>query len=339
MRTVMVMQLPRNCKPRDLMDHFAPAGKVRDAKLIADRNSRRSKGIAYVEFVNPESVQKALEMNGQRLGPAPLIIMMTQSEKNRIAALKEKEGTTHSGAPTRVSVTNLPANINAAQLEQLFQPFAEAAGKSKIKETRVNQVASGADESEGYIDFENPAAAQMAVDKMNNIVIIERQIRVSLAATDESMSGMPGALGMGAVPMHMGGASGLAIPPGMLPGGGLPGMMMPPPGMVAPGMGVPVSMGGMVVDGNAPSMLDNAEVDHRGIQMTMLGRHNLMAKLAARTDGLLVPPPPVPPAPMVPAPPPQVAPTRNFVLNNMFDPTKYVFFFSHLFTWCSDAYF
>lgn len=109
------MQLPRNCRPADLIKHFTKAGKVRDAKLIADRNSRRSKGIAYVEFCEPESVPNALGMNGERLGPAPLIIMMTQSEKNRQAALKEKEMA--AGGPCRVSVANLPFEITSQTLK------------------------------------------------------------------------------------------------------------------------------------------------------------------------------------------------------------------------------
>jgi RNA recognition motif-containing protein len=120
MRTVMVMQLPRNCRPADLIEHFTKAGKVRDAKLIADRNSRRSKGIAYVEFCEPDSVPNALAMNGERLGPAPLIIMMTQSEKNRQAALKEKEAA--AGGPCRVSVANLPFEITSASLKVTMVP-------------------------------------------------------------------------------------------------------------------------------------------------------------------------------------------------------------------------
>jgi hypothetical protein len=133
--TVMVMQLPRNCVPEDLKVHFSKAGPVRDAKMIADRNSRRSKGIAYVEFVEPESVAAALAMNGERMGPAPLIIMMTQSEKNRQAALKEKEAL--AGGPCRVAVVNLPPDLTSAQLRVLFEPFAEAAGNTKIKEAKV----------------------------------------------------------------------------------------------------------------------------------------------------------------------------------------------------------
>ena len=43
-RTVFVMQLAARLRTRELADFFSEAGKVRDAKIIADRISRRSKG-------------------------------------------------------------------------------------------------------------------------------------------------------------------------------------------------------------------------------------------------------------------------------------------------------
>jgi RNA-binding protein 39 len=43
-RTVFVMQLAARLRSRELADFFATVGKVRDAKIIADRISRRSKG-------------------------------------------------------------------------------------------------------------------------------------------------------------------------------------------------------------------------------------------------------------------------------------------------------
>ena len=157
MRTVMVMQLPRKCVPQDLIKHFTAAGKVRDAKMIADRNSRRSKGIAYVEFAEPESVAKALAMNGIKMGPAPLIIMMTQSEKNRQAALKEQE--LLSGGPCRISVHNLPFSVTTEQLGALFKPFAEATSTT-VKEAAVLPDPMGRGSSgTGFVEFETSQAA------------------------------------------------------------------------------------------------------------------------------------------------------------------------------------
>ena len=50
------MQLARNLTIRDIQDFFSKVGQVRDVRLISDRNSRRSKGIGYVEFAAPSAV-------------------------------------------------------------------------------------------------------------------------------------------------------------------------------------------------------------------------------------------------------------------------------------------
>ena len=42
------------------MDFFAPAGKVRDVRLVEDRVTQRFKGIAYVEFETVEGTLKVI---------------------------------------------------------------------------------------------------------------------------------------------------------------------------------------------------------------------------------------------------------------------------------------
>lgn len=55
-RTVFCMQLSSRIRSRDLEDFFSVVGKVNDVRIITDTKTRRSKGIAYVEFVDVESV-------------------------------------------------------------------------------------------------------------------------------------------------------------------------------------------------------------------------------------------------------------------------------------------
>ena len=50
------MQLSSRIRSRDLEDFFSVVGKVNDVRIITDAKTRRSKGIAYVEFVDVESV-------------------------------------------------------------------------------------------------------------------------------------------------------------------------------------------------------------------------------------------------------------------------------------------
>lgn len=47
-------------------------------RMISDRNSRRSKGIAYVEFAEVTSVPLAIGLTGQRLLGVPIIVQASQ---------------------------------------------------------------------------------------------------------------------------------------------------------------------------------------------------------------------------------------------------------------------
>jgi RNA-binding protein 39 len=50
------MQLSARIRPRDLEEFFTAVGKVKDVRLITDPRTKRSKGIAYIEFKDIESV-------------------------------------------------------------------------------------------------------------------------------------------------------------------------------------------------------------------------------------------------------------------------------------------
>uniref|UniRef100_A0A8C3BGB0 RNA binding motif protein 23 n=1 Tax=Cairina moschata TaxID=8855 RepID=A0A8C3BGB0_CAIMO len=121
-RTVFCMQLAARIRPRDLEDFFSAVGKVRDVRIISDRNSRRSKGIAYVEFCDIQSVPLAIGLTGQRLLGVPIIVQASQAEKNRLAAMANnlQKG---SGGPMRLYVGALHCNITKEMLRGIFEPF------------------------------------------------------------------------------------------------------------------------------------------------------------------------------------------------------------------------
>lgn len=108
MRSVFVSQLSMRVGDRELATFFeAQAGKVRDARVIVDRVSRRSKGcgsflspqtstvsadgvcgshrVGYVEFRELDAVQKALALSGTKLLGIPVMVQYTEAEKNRQA--------------------------------------------------------------------------------------------------------------------------------------------------------------------------------------------------------------------------------------------------------------
>ncbi len=74
-RKLFVGNLPYSATEQQLEELFAPHGEIREIKLIIDRVTGRSKGIAFVEFVNEEDAQKAIEaVNGVELDGRALVV-------------------------------------------------------------------------------------------------------------------------------------------------------------------------------------------------------------------------------------------------------------------------
>ena len=96
--------------------------QVRDVRLITDNKTRRSKGIAYVEFSEVESVPLAMGLDGQRLLSVPIIVQASQAEKNRLGAAASILAKGNTG-PMRLYVGSLHFNINDDMLRGIFEPF------------------------------------------------------------------------------------------------------------------------------------------------------------------------------------------------------------------------
>lgn len=122
-RTVFCIQLSQRVRARDLEEFFSSVGKVRDVRLITCNKTKRFKGIAYIEFEDPESVALALGLSGQRLLGVPIMVQHTQAEKNRLqSAPPPFQPKAHTG-PMRLYVGSLHFNITEDMLRGIFEPF------------------------------------------------------------------------------------------------------------------------------------------------------------------------------------------------------------------------
>jgi RNA-binding protein 39 len=146
-RTVGVMQVAPRCREDDLRVFFERngCGRVRQVRIVKDHRARVSKGIAYCEFVDLESVEKALQMTGQQLMGMPLIVQRTEAEK---ALLMQQMAQTGAAFPTggdlslrRLYVGNLHPGLTADDMRLVFEPFGpvekievvcDHQGKSKV---------------------------------------------------------------------------------------------------------------------------------------------------------------------------------------------------------------
>jgi hypothetical protein len=84
-RTIMVMNLNLKATEKDVFDHFCGAGAVQDIRLILDKHTRRSKGIAYIEFDTPQAAINALSLNGTIMMNMPLLVKPSEAEKARVS--------------------------------------------------------------------------------------------------------------------------------------------------------------------------------------------------------------------------------------------------------------
>ncbi|XP_036388664.1 RNA-binding protein 39-like isoform X2 [Megalops cyprinoides] len=171
-RTVFCMQLAARIRPRDLEEFFSAVGKVRDVRMISDRNSRRSKGIAYIEFVDVNSVPLAIGLTGQRLLGVPIIVQASQAEKNRAAAMANNLQKGNAG-PMRLYVGSLHFNITEDMLRGIFEPFGRIESIQLMMDSET-----GRSKGYGFITFADAECAKKALEQLNGFELAGRPMKV-----------------------------------------------------------------------------------------------------------------------------------------------------------------
>ncbi|KAL3843348.1 hypothetical protein ACJIZ3_000751 [Penstemon smallii] len=184
-RTVFAYQITLKATERDVYEFFSRAGKVRDVRLITDRNTGRSKGVGYVEFVDVMSVPMAIALSGQPILGQPMMVKPSEAEKNLVQPTPAGSGAggllgTHSGGARRLYVGNLPLTIKEDQLRQVFEPF----GTVELVQMPMDP---GTGNCKGYafLQFARLEDAKLAQNLNGQLEIAGRLIKVS-AITDQA---------------------------------------------------------------------------------------------------------------------------------------------------------
>ncbi|KAJ1295441.1 hypothetical protein BS78_01G224300 [Paspalum vaginatum] len=176
-RTVFAFQLSLKADERDVYEFFSRAGKVRDVRLIMDRNSRRSKGVGYIEFYDVMSVPMAIALSGQPLLGQAVMVKPSEAEKNLVQS-NATSGGVASGGARKLYVGNLHSNITEDQLRQVFEPF----GQVELVQLPLDPM-TGLCKGYGFIQFARLEDAKAAQSLNGQLDIAGRVIKVS-AVTD-----------------------------------------------------------------------------------------------------------------------------------------------------------
>ncbi|XP_046412568.1 RNA-binding protein 39 isoform X1 [Neodiprion virginianus] len=222
-RTVFCMQLSQRIRARDLEEFFSSVGKVQDVRLITCNKTRRFKGIAYVEFKDPESVTLALGLSGQKLLGIPIVVQHTQAEKNRMGNSMPNLMPKGQTGPMRLYVGSLHFNITEDMLRGIFEPFGKIDNIQLIMDPET-----GRSKGYGFLTFRNADDAKKALEQLNGFELAGRPMKVgnvtertdllqgsSLLDTDElDRSGIDlGATGRLQLMCKLAEGTGLEIPP------------------------------------------------------------------------------------------------------------------------------
>ncbi|KAL9001993.1 MAG: hypothetical protein Q9188_005057 [Gyalolechia gomerana] len=174
-RTVFVQQLAARLRTKELIGFFEKVGPVKEAQIVKDRVSGRSKGVGYVEFKREESVAQAIQLTGQKLLGIPIIAQLTEAEKNRQARNPEATSSNPNQIPFhRLYVGNIHFSITESDLQNVFEPFGE------LEFVQLQKEEQGRSRGYGFVQFRDPNQAREALEKMNGFDLAGRPIRVGL---------------------------------------------------------------------------------------------------------------------------------------------------------------
>ncbi|EJD04104.1 splicing factor, CC1-like protein [Fomitiporia mediterranea MF3/22] len=178
-RSVFVSQLAARMTARDLGYFFEDKlgdNSVLDVRIVTDRISRRSKGIAYVEFGSIELVDKAISLTGTIVMGLPIMIQHTEAERNKTHA---GDGSINlppgaSGRGATLYVGSLHFNLTESDIKQVFEPFGELDFVDLHKDS-----ATGRSKGYAFIHYKRAEDAKMALEQMEGFELAGRTLRVN----------------------------------------------------------------------------------------------------------------------------------------------------------------
>ncbi|KAJ1990332.1 splicing factor [Coemansia sp. RSA 1358] len=199
LRTVFAMQLSADLRRSDLVDFFSKAGRVRDAHIVSEKGSRRSRGVAYVEFYSIDAAIKAVGLSGERLLGVPIIVQPSEAQKNRQSTVKQysSDGMPLSASSTSnvnygsivgdcnlLCVKRLVIGIEPQDLQSFFDLFGQVE-YCHVEPSADSHDADGHTDWVGFVKYDLSASAHQAASKLDGLELFGARLRVRMARKSE----------------------------------------------------------------------------------------------------------------------------------------------------------
>ncbi|KAL2318531.1 hypothetical protein Fmac_032407 [Flemingia macrophylla] len=160
--SLYVGDLDYNVNDSQLYDLFNQVGQVVSVRVCRDLTTRRSLGYGYVNFSNPQDAARALDvLNFTPLNNKSIRIMYSHRDPSI-----RKSGTAN------IFIKNLDKAIDHKALHDTFSSF------GPILSCKIATDGSGLSKGYGFVQFDNEESAQNAIDKLNGMLINDKQVYV-----------------------------------------------------------------------------------------------------------------------------------------------------------------
>ncbi|KAG2666310.1 hypothetical protein I3843_15G049900 [Carya illinoinensis] len=161
--SLYVGDLDYNVTDSQLYDLFGQVGQVVSVRVCRDMSTRRSLGYGYVNYSNPQDAARAINLlNFTPLNNKPIRIMYSHRDPSI-----RKSGTAN------IFIKNLDKAIDHKALQDTFSVF------GNILSSKIATDANGQSKGYGFVQFENEESAQDAIDKLNGMLLNDKQVFVA----------------------------------------------------------------------------------------------------------------------------------------------------------------
>jgi len=153
---IFIKNLDKSIDNKAMYDTFSAFGNILSCKVANDEHAN-SKGYGFVHFETEEAANSAIiKVNGMLLNGKKVFVGRFIPRKER-----EKELGEQAKRFTNVYVKNFGDDLDEEKLQEMFEKH------GKITSSKIMTDDSGKSRGFGFVSYEEPEAAEVAVDELN----------------------------------------------------------------------------------------------------------------------------------------------------------------------------
>lgn len=166
---IFIKNLDKSIDNKALYDTFSAFGNILSCKVVLDEHGN-SKGYGFVHFETQESAEMAItKVNGMLLNDKKVFVGIFIPRKDRLRDMGQNTRFTN------LYIKNFGEGMGDDGLKAMFEKF------GKIVSAVIMKDKTGKSLCYGFVSFEQHAAANDALDAMNNEVVDNHKLYVSRA--------------------------------------------------------------------------------------------------------------------------------------------------------------